>query len=272
MRLGRALRPKEPRHFLVATAAGALVVLAFVVASWLRPWSPKRGLGLFFGIAAALAFVLEMAYPLRRPKGRLFGTAKAWLQIHVYVGSVAFVGVLAHAGFRWPGGAMGWGLLLLSAWVCGSGLVGVLLQKWLPAALAEGLRVEALYERIPSLVDGLTREADALMADTSEALERFYADEVRPRLSRPTPSWTYLLDVRADRERALGPFERMARFVEPEEQARVSDLMSLFTEKLELDAHYAVQGLLRRWLIVHVPPAGLLMALLVVHVITWMRY
>ena len=36
--------------------------------------------------------------------------------------------------------------------------------------------------------------------------------------SRPTPSWTYLLDVRADRERALGPFERMAPFVEPGEQ------------------------------------------------------
>jgi hypothetical protein len=272
MRLGRALRPKEPLHMAVATAAGALIVLSFFVASWLRPWSPKHGLGLFFGIAAALAFVLEMAYPLRRPQARLFGTAKAWLQIHVYVGAVAFVGVLAHAGFRWPGGAMGWGLLLLSAWVCGSGLVGVFLQKWLPAALAEGLRVEALYERIPSLVEGLTKEADALMADTSEALERFYADDVRPRLCTLTPSWTYLLDVRADRDRALGPFERMARFVEPEEQARVTDLMSLFTEKLELDAHYAVQGVLRRWTLLHVPPAGVLMALLVVHVITWVRY
>jgi hypothetical protein len=272
MRLGRALRPKEPLHFAVASAAGLLIVFTFLVASWLRPWSPKRGLGLFFGIAAALAFLLEMAYPLRRPKARFFRTAKAWLQIHVYVGAVAFLAVLAHAGFRWPGGAMGWGLLLLSAWVCGSGLLGVFLQKWLPAALAEGLRVEALYERIPSLVEGLTKEADALMADTSEALERFYADDVRPRLSKLSPSWTYLLDVRADRERALGPFERMARFVEPEELPRVADLMSLFTEKLELDAHYAVQGLLRRWLLVHVPPAGLLLALLAIHVYTWVRY
>ena len=48
--------------------------------------------------------------------------------------------------------------------------------------------------------------------------------------------------------------------------------MSLFTEKLELDAQYAVQGLLRRWPLVHVPPAGVLMALLVVHVFTWIRY
>jgi len=272
MRLGRALRPKEPRHFVIAVAAALLIVVAFAVASWLRPWSPKRGLGLFFGIAAALAFTLEMAYPLRRPHARIFGTARAWLQAHVYLGAVAFVAVAAHGGFRRPGGAMGWWLLLLSAWVCGSGLLGVFLQKWLPAALAEGLRVEALYERIPALVEALTAEADTLMADTSEALERFYADEVRPRLSRLSPSWTYLLDVRADRERALDPFERMARFVEPEEQARVADLISLYTEKLELDAQRAVQGLLRRWTLVHVAPAGVLMALLVVHIVTWWRY
>ena len=149
MRLGRALRPRSRSTSPSPPPPACSSCSRSWPGSWLRPWSPKRGLGLFFGIAAALAFVLEMAYPLRRPEARPFGTAKAWLQIHVYLGAVAFVGVLAHAGFRWPGGAMGWGLLLLSAWVCGTGLMGVLLQKWLPAALAEGLRVEALYERIP---------------------------------------------------------------------------------------------------------------------------
>ena len=56
------------------------------------------------------------------------------------------------------------------------------LQKWMPAALAEGLRVEALYERIPDLVEQLVAEADALVADASDVLERFYQQEVRPSL------------------------------------------------------------------------------------------
>jgi hypothetical protein len=272
MKLGRALRPKEPRNLAIAAAAAALILLSFAVASWRAPWSPKRGLGLVFGFAATVGFLFEMAYPLRRPKARLLRTARAWMQAHVYVGTVATVAVIAHAGFRWPGGAMGWWLLGLALWTSGTGVLGVFLQKWLPVALAEGLRVEALYERIPSLVEVLTREADDLMAETSEALERFYLDEVRPRLSRLSPSWTYLVDVRADRQRALEPFERMSRFVEPEEQTKVSALMSLFTEKMELDAHFTVQGALRRWPLLHVPPAGLLIALVVIHVFTWIRY
>ncbi len=272
MKLGRALRPKSPRNLGLAAGVSALIVVAYLAASWWTPWSPKRGLGLAFGIAAALGFVWEMAYPLRRPHARLLGTARAWLQAHVYVGTVATVAVVAHAGFRWPSGAMGWWLLGLALWTALTGLLGVFLQKWLPAALAEGLRVEALYERIPGLVEGLTREADDLMAETSEALERFYLDEVRPRMIRLAPSWAYLVDVRADRDRALDPFVRMARFVDPAEQGKVTELMSLFTEKMELDAHFTVQGALRRWPLLHVPPAGLMMALVVVHVFTWIRY
>ena len=271
MRLGRALRPKEPRNLALAAAISALIAAAWAVTSWLSPWSPKRGLGLAFGILAALVFVFEMLYPWRRPRAWPLRTAKAWMQAHAYLGAVALVAVAAHSGFRWPGGAMGWWLLLLSLWTTATGIAGVVMQKW-PAALAEGLRVEALYERIPELVQQLTQEADELMADTTDALERFYADEVRPALSGLRPSWAYLLDVRADRERALAPFERMARFVDVAEQAKVSDLASIYTEKIELDAHYTVQGALRRWPLVHVPPAGLLMALLLVHVFTWIRY
>jgi hypothetical protein len=180
--------------------------------------------------------------------------------------------VLIHSGFSWPHGAMGWGLFLLSLWTTLTGLIGVVLQKWIPAALADGLRIEALYERIPALVQQLLAEADTLMADASDVLERFYRTEVRDRLSRVTPSWSFLLDVRGGRERALEPFRRMARFVDPAEQARVEDLMHIYTEKIELDAQYSLQGILRRWPVLHVPPAGLLMGLLVIHVFTWIWY
>jgi len=167
---------------------------------------------------------------------------------------------------------MGWWLLLLSVWTTATGLMGVWLQKWIPASLAEGLRVEALYERIPELVEQLSREADSIMGDASDVLERFYRTEVRERLGKVSPSWSFLLDVRGGRDRALEPFRRMARYVDAAEKEKIDDLMEIYTEKLELDAQYSLQGVLRRWLVLHVPGAGLLMGLLAVHIFTWAWY
>ena len=101
---------------------------------------------------------------------------------------------------------MGWLLLILSFWATVSGLVGVWLQKWIPALLAGGLQVEALLERIPELVEKLNVEADALMSGSSEMLERFYNEDVRPALAGINASWSYLTDVRSGRELRLEPF------------------------------------------------------------------
>jgi hypothetical protein len=272
VRVGQALVPKEPRNLRLTLVASAGFVVLFLAGKWLAPWSPKRGFGLVFGIFAALAFVFEMVYPSRRPKAWPLGTARRWIQAHVYVGVLAMLAVVVHTGFTLPRGAMGWWLLLLSLWVTLTGLLGVWLQKWIPAALAEGLRVEALYERIPALVERLLEEADALMADAGDVLERFYQKEVRVPLSRLAPSWAFVLDVRGGQERALEPFRRMSGFVDAAEKGKVDDLMSLYSEKMELDAQYSLQGILRGWLWLHVPAAGLLMGLLVIHIFTWIRY
>jgi hypothetical protein len=272
VRLSQVLRPKEPGNLRATAVASAVLVVVFVAGASAWPWSPKRGLGLAFGFLATALFVFEMLYPFRRPKARPLGTAKAWAQAHVYLGTLALLAVLIHAGFRLPRGMLGWALLLLSLWTTASGLVGVWLQKWIPAALAEGLHVEALYERIPALVDQLVAEADTLMAGADEVGERFYRTEVRPSLSRPSPSWGFLLDVRASRDRALEPFRRVGEFVDPAQRTLIDDLMNIYTEKIELDAHYSLQGILRRWLVLHVPTAGLLMGLLAVHVFAWAWY
>jgi hypothetical protein len=138
--------------------------------------------------------------------------------------------------------------------------------------MAQGLKVEALYERIPRLVVELRGEADKLVAGTSETLDSFYRRDVRPLLARITPAWSYLLDVRAGRDQALSPFGRIKQFLAEEEREILDDLVSIVIEKMELDAQYRLQGVLRGWLLLHVPPAGLLMGLLVVHIYTWLRY
>jgi hypothetical protein len=271
MRLLVAVRPKEPRNFRLTLLVAALFVGLFFGAQFFWPSSPKRGLGLAFGILAATIFVLEMLYPARRPRAWPFGTAKAWIQAHVYLGFLAMVAVVLHAGGL-PNGGFGWWLFILSLWTTLSGLLGVFLQKTLPIALAEGLRVEALYERIPDLLDLLVVEADTLLADVSEVLERFYQQDLRPSFATLSPSWSYVFDVRAGRERALEPFRQISAYVAADEKSKIEDLMSLYTEKIELDAQWSVQRVLRLWLWLHVPPAAVLMGLLVIHVFTWLWY
>jgi hypothetical protein len=272
MKAVQVLRPKEPLNLALTAAGSGLLLVVYAGAQWWWAWSPKRGFGLAFGLLGAALFVFEMLYPARRPKARPLFTAKAWIQAHVYLGAVAFVCVLAHAGFRLPHGGFGWWLFLLAFWTTASGLFGVYLQKWIPAKLAESLQVEALYERIPAIVEKLVAEADAAMAEASDALDRFYRQEVRPSMARLSPSWSYVFDLRAGRARALEPFRRLSGYVGDDEKDKVQELTSLYTEKLELDAQRSVQRVLRTWLWLHVPPAGLLMALLVVHVLTWLWY
>jgi hypothetical protein len=274
MSMQQALKPKEPRNFVLMLGGILLIVLVYAVASWGRVWSPKRGAGLVFGFLAAFLFLFEMVYPFRRPKARPLGKAKTWMQAHVYLGVLALLAVLGHTGFSLPHGWFGWALFLLSLWVTITGIVGVFLQKWIPSALADGLRVEALFDRIPSLVEKLRDEADALMEGVSESLDTFYRREVREPLSTLTPSWGYVLDVRAGRDRALEPFRRMSQFVGPDEKDKVEDLMALYTEKLELDAQHRMQTVLRSWLTwtLHVPAAGILLGLMFVHILTWVLY
>jgi hypothetical protein len=272
VKLGALLRPREPRHLRATLACGLVLLLVYLVLSRILPWSPKRGAGLAFGFLAAALFAFAMSYPARRPRAWPLPNARAWLQAHLYLGALALWATLIHAGFAWPAGGLSLWLLLLASWTTATGLIGVALQKWIPAALAEGLRVEALLPRIPELVEKNLAEADALAATASDVLERFYRTEVRGTLVALAPSWSYLVDVRSGREHGLERFRRMAPFVAVEERPLLDSLESLYVEKLELDAHFTLQRLLRGWLLLHVPAAGVMMGLIALHALTWILY
>ena len=253
------------------------MVVVYAIAAWLAPWSPKRGLGLAFGILAALVFVFEMAYPYRRSRARPLGTARA-----------------LDAGprlprARWPSwpcsstpastaraAFMGWALFLLSAlddrsagW-SGSGCRSGSPRRW-PRACAWRRSTSASRPWSSTSL----KEADDLVANGERGARALLpAGGARRAWPPSSPSWAYLLDVRAGRERALEPFRRMSAFVRAGGEGKiVNDLMTIRMEKMELDAHYSLQGVLRRWLVAATcPPAAVLMALLVVHVLAWVLY
>jgi hypothetical protein len=196
-----------------------------------------------------------------------FGSAQRWLQFHIYGGGLAFLFVLVHMGFHWPVGQFGWWLFALSLWATLSGLAGVYLQKSIPTVLAANLAVETIYERIPGQSARLQAEADKLMAGSPDVLQRFYTTGIRSWLGALAPSWSYVVDFQADRERRFAPFRDVATYLSEGDRLRLADLKALASEKFELDVQFSLQRTLKAWVPLHAVPSLLLMGLLTTHIV-----
>jgi hypothetical protein len=260
------LWPRQPA-WLVATAIGTVVSLvAYFLVARVSTWQPGRLGGLIAGSIAAALFVNAALYPARRRlRARPLGTAQRWLQLHIYGALLATVLVLVHIGFRLPAGMLGWMMFILTLWTGITGLIGVYLQKSLPRLMARNLAVEAIYERIPEIVEKLLKDADARMTGAQPVADRAYRANVRGLLEAPAPSWSYVFDPQGNRRRRLDSLSQLEPFLEGADRERIEAVSLIVKDKLDLDAHMSLQRALRTWLVAHVPAAALLLALVTVH-------
>jgi hypothetical protein len=267
MPLAPALTRSSP--WTLGSALIALAsVLVFIAAGWAWPWRPGRIGGLTFGIAAAVLYANAALYPWRRRwQARPLGTARRWLQLHVHGSTLATLFVVLHTGWRWPAGTIGWLLFGLAIWTGVTGLAGVWLQRAVPRLISRRLTVEVIYERIPELARALAAEADALMSGAPETLARAYATDIRPVLDAPRASLKWVTGTPPEVLAAAGAIDRLRPFAGGAERQRLTDLASILQDKSDLDAQLSLQRLLRGWLLIHVPPAVLLIGVLVVHVV-----
>jgi hypothetical protein len=81
------------------------------------------------------------------------------------------------------------------------------------------------------------------------------------------PRWSEVFDPGAERDRQVARFAPLARYLDEAGRAKLGALVDLVRQKFELDAHASLQRALKGWLVLHVPPAMLLMGLLAVHVL-----
>ena len=262
--------PKQPQWLVLTAVLAVLSVGAYLGSTWFGPWRPGRMAGLVFGWLAVALFVNAALYPTRKPGAWPWGTAQRWLQLHIYGSTLASLFVLIHAGWQIPSGLMGWSLLLLSVWTTASGLAGVALQKWVPAALADNLGPDVLAPRIPELTKALLEEADALAAATSTMVSTKYRSGIRPVLEQSNSNWRL-----GSQGAAAIPFRTIREMQIVATSADAESIMALETivqDKLALDTHRGLQRLLRVWLVFHVPPAIALLGLVTVHVLAVLLY
>ncbi len=256
--------------FFLAVAICILLVISDRQYSEL---SAGGGWRLGYGAAASLLLLAAMLYPVRRrAPGRGPGAARHWLQMHLYGGTLFLVLVFMHSGFGLPVGALDWGLWLLSIWTVASGLLGVVIQRWIPRILTSGLTTEVHYDRIGELVDTLRDRSVQLIATSDAAIQDFFDHELAPQMEAPQCRLIYFLDITGGIQSQVRRFQYLARFLPEAEATRLEELKTLFVTKLELDAHYTLQGALRWWLYGHVPFSLLLVGLLGVHIFLAVYY
>lgn len=258
------------RRFVIASAlCGGIFVLNGVIAE-IRP---SNIWGLSYGIAATVLMAGAAWLGVRRRTTRTslmlgFGTAQTWLQLHVYGGALFLLLTLMHSGFHFPTGMLNWWLWILSIWVTFSGIFGVLLQKWIPKILTSGLANEVLYERIPELVMEIRGKAEGLLKTCSDPLRDFYSKQLALAFAAPQRRWIYYLDITGGAHNRLKQIDYLRNVLSIEEREKLGKLESLFKAKLELDAHFTLQKMLRWWLYLHVPASIILLILVGFHIFT----
>jgi hypothetical protein len=264
---------QSPRWFWGFWIAVGVCLAVYAVNAVVGRTHPSTVWGLGYGIAAAVLFVSVFAYALRRRTMR-FRPGRTWyyLQGHVYGGALFLLFVLMHTGFRAPHGVLTWWLWLLSLWVVGSGLFGVVLQKWIPMLLNSGLSIEVHYDRIPDLTADLRQRAETLATSCDYAVREFYRKTLAPALAAPQARLIYYFDITGGAEARAEQFEYLRALLPDDEQDKLDTLQAMYKTKLEIDAHYTLQKALRTWLYLHVPVSIVLIVLLALHIFAVVYY
>lgn len=197
--------------------------------------------------------------------------SSTWLQFHIYVGFLSVFLFLLHIGLRLPDGPFEITLALLFAGAAGSGVVGLVLSRAIPPRLAARGQ-EVLFERIPVFRRQLRDRAEQLVFESVEraggaTLANFYTARLADFFHGPRHWGQHLVQSNRPLLRLRSELRSLERYLNEWERQIADQLAELIEAKDALDYHYALQGVLKAWLFVHIPLTYVLLLFAVVHVV-----
>jgi hypothetical protein len=194
-----------------------------------------------------------------------------WLQLHIYGGFLAFAVFFMHTGLELPNGPFQIGLAILAVSVLISGVIGLLLTRLIPPRLASRSE-EVLFERIPTFMRELRRQAEQLVIDSvkqseTTTLADFYEQHLVDFFARPRHTWRHPVQSRGPFDQLVHELTALQRYLSAPDREFAERLGELMRAKDNLDDHHALQGALKVWLFLHIPLTYVLLLFAVVHVV-----
>ena len=300
------------RPWIIATAVGLALGTAFYIPYALFSTRGPQGgsaTGIIYGSigSAMMLFAGLLGARKKVPVWRV-GRATTWMRGHLWLGLLSFPYILFHSGFSLGAASLTRTLMVLFIIVVVSGIVGAVLQEYIPRAITSRVPMETVYEQIDSVCKQLDEEATTISGELCAALEgnleyanqtqrseaaaagtmggltfasalnadeqfagtirTFFEDEMRPYLLKDGGRGRVL----ADKDRTSAMFQQF-RILCPEDLwPRLNDLENICEEKRQLDHQRALHRILHGWLLVHIPASYALLLLGAVHAVVALRY
>jgi Fe-S-cluster-containing dehydrogenase component/CRP-like cAMP-binding protein len=276
---GRNIHKSDPLATTLHLAGIALTLLAVIATVWglatrgfdgvlAGTWLTMRwltGLVGLFGVAAV------MTYPFRKQVyRRRAGALRYWLLVHVYLGALAGLILMLHAGRR-TGGLLTTSLYVTFEFVILSGLFGMACYLVAP-------RILTSIEGEPLLIEDLIARRGELQEELDEIVkqsEGWLREEIEERVVKRFQSFSFLWRQVSLREpltallaEAREPFkERLTRLATKEERTLLLKAVETAVTLRRVDALIHLHKLLKIWIAPHVISTSLMLALMIVHII-----
>lgn len=247
------------------------------------------GFMLFAGLLS-----LRKKFPVWR-----MGRTSTWMRGHLWLGLISYPLIFFHSAFSFGKGTLTWWMMLLFTIVILSGILGAVLQHYMPKMMTQQVPYETIYAEIPRIRGQLLDEADfkvaevtgVTMSDTAMAaagttsggvlvtvvqmeddvrneLTKFYDDEMRPYIEHEGHHNYPIADRTTSAALFVSLKTRLPEVIHPV----VTDLESICEEKRELDHQLRLHRLMHGWLFIHVPLSLALLLMGAFHAFVALRY
>jgi len=296
--------PTHRKWVLVSAGAVLIAAVAYVPHAMSVRTKPfgGTGAGIAYGAAglALMIFAGLLGAREKVPAWRV-GRMQVWMRAHLWLGILSFPIILFHAAFSF-GHGLTWWLMVIFSVVTASGILGAILQQYLPHLMTRQVPLETTFEQIGDVRKQLIAEGEELVAAacappkaapvakaeaaggvavaTAAPPLLIVANEFAPRLQS---CWdetirvylehsTNLRQGRVKSREAQQKLRQLRTLLPPAMHDTVAALEDICEEASQLRRqtilHYAMHG----WLLVHIPLSYALLALAAVHAITALRY
>jgi len=276
---GRNIHKSDPLAKTLHISGVAIILVAALTIIWglaargfdgvlAGTWLTMRwltGLAGLFGVAAV------MTYPLRKQVyRRRAGALRYWMLVHVYVGALAGVILMLHAGSR-TGGVLTTLLYISFAFVIASGLFGI-------ASYIIAPRILTSIEGEPLLLEDLVARRVELQQELDELVkqnEGWLKEEIEKQVFRKFLSFSFLMRQFMRREQLTALLanarrafkDRLTRLATNEERTNLLRTVETAVTLRRVDALIYLHKTLKIWVVPHVISTSIMLALMVVHVI-----
>lgn len=261
---------------ITAVWISALLALLFLM-QWKSQAELKLGFPSFvtgwvlFGVLVALAL-----FNIRKKLSSLpLANSSTWLNLHLPGGFLA-VGIFwLHTGGHWPLGIYEKILAFLFYMTVLTGALGLVIQRTFPRRLTQS-GAEYIFERIPQEIIDIQKQAKNLLLTCTretrrDTLATHFLEHLDWYFQRPRFFLNHVMGGHKSENWVRQQCSNIELVLNPQERTYMQKLFTLANTKRSIDLHFALQAVLKSWVLLHLPLAAALMTmalwhLLVVHV------